>query len=257
MKRQRTESFSPETKGATALNSRSNNFSDKVAVVTSSRNFDYNQGATNWMAPDASPSIKHQAEMPQSFWRPNPQDSPLTPAFSPFTPSLQIPPPQNWPPHHPEPSPREDISWSAPQRSISYGNIESLQNHHQYPPYSNAPPNATEHYTTKPRGMYPPPISAPASAITAPASSSIANEAIHHPHSAGPLSSAQFQTWQQPYSYQKPAGTSAEGYGGYTSHEALPRPSGFVSQAPPPPQHYTYPEPASGMYYSGPPHPGR
>jgi hypothetical protein len=263
MKRQRTESFSPENKGAKSLNPRSNNFPDKVAVVTSSRNFDYNHGTTNWMAPDASPSIKHQAEIPQSFWRPNPQDSPLTPAFSPFTPNLQIPPPQNWPAPHPEPSPRDDLSWSVPQRSISYSNLEGLQNHQQYTPYSNAPSNpVTDHYTTKPRsqhsGMYPPPISAPTSAVTAPTSSPAGNEPTHHPHSAGPVPSAPFQTWQQPYSYQKPVGSSAEGYGGYAPHEALPRPSGFAGEPHPPPQHsYGYPEPTSGMYYPGAPHPGR
>ncbi|TVY83982.1 hypothetical protein LSUE1_G001342 [Lachnellula suecica] len=263
MKRQRTESFSPENKGGNSLNPRRNNFPDKVAVVTSSRNFEYNHGATNWMAPDASPSIKHQGEMPQSFWRPNPQDSPLTPAFSPFTPSLQIPPPQNWPAPQPEPSPRDDVSWSGPQRSISYSNLEGLQNHHHYTPYTNAPSNTvTDHYTTKPRtqhsGMYPPPISAPTSAVTAPTSSSMTNEATHHPHSAGPLPSTPFQTWQQPYSYQKPPGSSAEGYGAWNApHEALPRPSGYGTEAPPPQQQYAYPEPTSGMYYPGPPHQGR
>jgi hypothetical protein len=90
MKRQRTESFSPENKGGKSLNpgDRLHTFPEKVAVVTSSRNFEYNNhGPTNWMAPDASPGIKHQGDVPQSFWRPNPQDSPLTPAFSPFTPS--------------------------------------------------------------------------------------------------------------------------------------------------------------------------
>ncbi|TVY55191.1 hypothetical protein LCER1_G003900 [Lachnellula cervina] len=261
MKRQRTESFSPENKGARSLDPRNNRFPEKVAVVTSSRNFDYNQGTTNWMAPDASPNIKQQTEMPQSYWRPNPQDSPLTPAFSPFTPSLQIPPPQNWPNSHPEHSPRDDSNWSAPQRSISYSNLEGLQNHQPYTPYTNTPATpATDHYTTKPRGqhagMYPPPILTPTSAITAPASSS-GYEAVHHPHSAGPLSSAPFQTWQQPYTYQKPAGSGAEGYGAYAPQEALPRPPGYAGQAHPS-QHqaYGYPSPTAGMYYPGQP-PGR
>lgn len=255
MKRQRTESFSPEDKGVKSLNS-GNNFPDKVSVVTS-RNFDYNQGATNWMAPDASPSIKQQADMPQSYWRPNPQDSPLTPAFSPFTPNLQIPPPQNWAAPHAEPSPRDDLSWSVPQRSISYSNLEGLQNSQQYAPYTQAASNPiADHYTTKPRvhGMYPPPLATSSSGMIPASVPSVANEALPHPTSAGPLPAAGYQSWQQPYTYQKPAGSSSEGYGAWTSpNEALPRLPAFSGDAHGTAQTYGYGEPTAGMYYPGQP----
>ncbi|TAQ84847.1 hypothetical protein B7494_g6839 [Chlorociboria aeruginascens] len=184
IKRQRTESFSPENKGVPP------------------RNYEYNQGPTNWMAPNASPSTKTQAELPSSYWRVGPQDSPLTPAFSPFTPSLQIPPPQNWPSHPSEPSSREDLSWSGPQRSFSYSNLEGVQNHHSYAPYAHPPPPhpSNDHYKSRMEhpGMYPPPISTSAPSLP-----------------PAETSSASTPSWQSPYPYPKPAGTSAEGYGSY------------------------------------------
>ncbi|KAH8657503.1 hypothetical protein BGZ60DRAFT_383685 [Tricladium varicosporioides] len=254
MKRQRTESFSPENKG--------------VAVVTSSREFNYNHGPTNWMAPDASPGIKQQGEIPQQFWRPNPQDSPLTPAFSPFTPSLQIPPTQSWPTPHPEPSPRDDMSWSVPhppQRSISYSNLEGLQHQQQqFPAYSQAPQNpVAEHYTTKPRvqhtGMYPPPLATSTSGMMTTPTSATTNESLPHPHSAGSLPPSAFQGWpqQQSYAYQKPPPQHHEGYQNWTApHEGLPRPPGYSGDSHAPAPAYGYPDPQQGMYYQGPPHQG-
>ncbi len=270
MKRQRTESFSPETKGANSRHLPQQIFSNDCAVVTSSRNFEYNHGPTNWMAPDVSPSTKAPPpDVPQSFWRVNPQDSPLTPAFSPFTPNLPIPPPQNWPAPHPEASPRDDISWSVPQRSISFSNIEGLQSHnHQYAQYSHQPSQpVADHYTTKPRvlqssGMYPPPISTTGSAISPPETSSAGGpDNPQHPHSASSLPPVQFSSWQQPYPYQKPPNSAAEQYGGWNSpHGSLPH----LLAGPPVPgdgghaphTNYVYGDPAGGMYYP-PPHSGR
>jgi hypothetical protein len=170
MKRQRTESFSPESKGGKPLTPGLNNFPEKVAIVTSS------------MAPDASPGLKQQgqSDVPPAFWSQNStRDSPLTPAFSPFTPNLHIPPPQSWPTQHTEPSPREDIAWSVPQRSISYSNLEGLhgqQPQHQYTPsYTQSPSSSVpdNHYTTKPRqhpGMYPPPSTQTTNSMMVPTS---------------------------------------------------------------------------------------
>lgn len=240
MKRQRTESFSPETK-----------------VVTSSRNFEYGHGTTNWMASDASPGVKPQTEISQSYWRPNPQESPLTPAFSPFTPSLQIPPPQNWPNAHPDASPRDDLSWSVPQRSISYSNLEGLQGHPQYGAPFQHPHNqpnhnhsASDHYTTKPRtlqsGMYPPPISTstgPHSATETP--SATTSEPGQHAHSAGALPS-HYPQWQQPYSYQKPVVSGSEPYGAWHNSHGAPHNLPEEGHAPPT---YAYGDPAGGGYY--------
>lgn len=247
MKRQRTESFSPENK-----------------VVTSSRNFEYNtaphQGATNWMAPDASPSTKPQSDVPQSFWRVNPQDSPLTPAFSPFTPSLQIPPPQNWPASHPEPSPREDIGWSVPQRSISYSNLEGLHNNHQYGPYANPSPQSGPDPYTKPRilqssSMYPPPIQTSGPAVPPyEAASATSSETPQHPHSAQSLPPVPMSNWQQPYSYQKPASAGPDYHEGWSAGHGGPQHLPQGTQPPPP--GYGYQDPGHGMYYP-PPHQGR
>jgi len=261
MKRQRTESFSPETKG-NHISPLSTCCSDDASVVTSSRNFEYSHGTTNWMAPDASPSVKSQTEMPQSFWRANPQESPLTPAFSPFTPNLQIPPPQNWPTTHTEPSPRDELSWPVPQRSISYSNLEGLQGHHQYAPYQHPHPQqhhnqaASDHYTTKPRvlqsGMYPPPISTSTGAHSAAEPSSATTSETQHSQSAGALP-PHYPQWQQPYPFQKPVVSSSEPYGPWnTSHGGHHLPDEGHSTAT-----YGYGDPAGGAYYPPPPHHAR
>ncbi|KAL2064857.1 hypothetical protein VTL71DRAFT_3997 [Oculimacula yallundae] len=253
MKRQRTESFSPEDK-----------------VVTTSRTFEYTQpahhGTTNWMAPEASPSTANpKTEASQPYWRVNAQDSPLTPAFSPFTPGLQIPPPQNWPAPHTEASPREDPGWSVPQRSISYSNLEGLHNQHQntqyaqYPP----PPPINDHYTTKPRvlqssSMYPPPIQTSASSIASHDPISASSSESHHPHSAHSLPPVPYSNWQQPYSYQKPPTTGPEHYPGWNGPQGgqhLPLLQTDQGHPPPAPG-YGYGDPSNGMYYPA-PHQGR
>ncbi|PSS27884.1 hypothetical protein M430DRAFT_93507 [Amorphotheca resinae ATCC 22711] len=219
MNRQRTESFSPP---------------ENEAVTT--RNFEYGHGVTNWMAPDASPNTKSQADLPpQSYWRVNPQDSPLTPAFSPFTPV----PAQTWPSTHPDASPRDELSWSAHQRSISYSNLEGLQGGQpQYVPFPN-PPHAqpSSHsgtYTTKPRQMhttdlYPPP-----------------NSSDHpQPHSTGALPQGQYPHWQQPYQYQKP-----ETYAWSGPHGA---PYQVPEQGQAAPLGYGYGDPAGAGYFPPPP----
>jgi hypothetical protein len=272
MKRQRTESFSPESKGGKPLTPGLNNFPEKVAIVTSSRNFDYNHsGPTNWMAPDASPGLKQQgqSDVPPAFWSQNStRDSPLTPAFSPFTPNLHIPPPQSWPTQHTEPSPREDIAWSVPQRSISYSNLEGLhgqQPQHQYTPsYTQSPSSSVpdNHYTTKPRqhpGMYPPPSTQTTNSMMVPTSAT-SSEPSPHPHSASSLPPSSFSSWQQPHYQPKPIGSNSESYS-YPHHDSLPRPNS-ISQYPGEAHHPTTaaPPPAPTYYqeqgyYHGPPHP--
>ncbi|CZT47951.1 uncharacterized protein RSE6_08577 [Rhynchosporium secalis] len=265
MKRQRTESFSPETKGKDLTSFSLIEFSNSPAVVTTSRNFEYTQpahhGATNWMAPEASPSTANpKTESSQSYWRVNPQDSPLTPAFSPFTPGLQISTTQNWPTPHTEVSPREDTAWSAPQRSISYSNLEGLHNQHQstqyaqYPP----PPPINEHaYTTKPRvlqssSMYPPPIQTSASPLASHDPISATSSETHpQPHSAHSLPPVPYSNWQQPYSYQKPAASGPDQYSAWNGSQGqqhLPHLQTEQGHLPPPPG-YGYGDPSNGMYY--------
>jgi len=230
MKKPKTESFDPENK-----------------IVATSRNFDFNHGSTSWIPPDTSPNTaKTPSDMPP-YWRVNPQDSPMTPAFSPFT---TIPPPQNWSTSQAEPVHRDELSWSVPQRSMSYSNLESLQSQNQYSPYphSQAPP-LSDHFSAKPRtmhsGMYPPLISTPSSILPPPETvSSTASEGPPlHPHSAGP----HYPTWQQqPYGYQKSPG---EPYGAWSGQHGGSHPE----EGHPPPPGYLYAEPPSTMYYPPPP----
>jgi hypothetical protein len=257
MKRQRTESFSPETKGKRELHP-PNFCSDGTSVVTSARNFEYSQAPPNWMAPDASPGVKPHVELPQGFWRANPQESPITPAFSPFTPNLQIPPPQSWNSGPTEPNARDEMSWPLPQRSISYSNLEGLQGHPQYGGYQQSqhqPHNhsVSEHYTTKPRvshsGMYPPLITTSTGPHSAIEPSPSLTSDPHHSHSAGAVPS-HYQHWQQPYSYPKPVGPGGEPpYGSWNPSHGGPHHLPEENHAPP-----AWGEPLNGSYYPPPPH---
>jgi hypothetical protein len=117
-----------------------------------------------------------QAEVPQSFWRVNTRNSPLTPAFSPFTPS-------HWPGLNTEASP--ELPWSAPQRYISYSNMAGLQNQDQNTQFSYAPSHPLgDHHTTKhdivDSGMYLPPNSASGSAIADTETPAAINEPSQH-----------------------------------------------------------------------------
>ncbi|KAI9053602.1 hypothetical protein LZ554_002556 [Drepanopeziza brunnea f. sp. 'monogermtubi'] len=258
MKRQRTESFSPESTGKGFLPSSLIN----PAVVTSSRNLEYTQsadhGTTNWMATDLSPSTTDpKMETSQSYWRINTHASPITPAFSPFTPNLQIPP---WTPHA-EASPRED-NWSAPQRSISYSNLEGLHTLHQSTQYAayTQPLPSNDHYTTKPRvlqssPMYPPLMQTSSSMVASHEPlSATPSEPHQHPPSAQPLPPASFPNWQQQfYSYQKPASAGPDHYPGWNGPPAGPPHEG--GNAPLPPD-YGYGDPTHGVFYQS-QHPGR
>lgn len=251
MKRQRTESYSPESKGLRPRRIFEHNINTRT-VATASRTFDYNQGHTNWMAPNTSPVVaKSQAEAHQGYWRATPQESPITPAFSPFTPGLHIPPSQNWPASHTEPSPRDESSWPPPQRSSSYSNIEGLHGNQQYSHYSTSnPQHASPDYASKPRmnnsGMYPPPpittSSGGHSAIDHPAAPI---DAVIHPQSAGTLPPAGYAQWQQPYSYSKSQGTNVEPYGSWSNSHG----GSHHQEAQPQTTGYGYTEPTTGSYY--------
>lgn len=182
----------------------------------------------------------------------------MTPAFSPFTPSLQIPPAQNWVAPHTEPSPRDDLAWAVPQRSISYSNLEGLQNNPQYGSNPQTHPNP-EHYSLKARsmhtGMYPPPISTSVGGHSMPeASPATSLDTPQLAHSAGTMQS-HYSNWQQPYAYQKPVVSGGESYDLWSAHSAPPQPTesrnaGHLG--------YGYGDPTGGSFYPPPPStPGR
>lgn len=249
MKRQRTDSFSPETKGKDIPSSSSANFPNSPAVITTTRNFEYPQpppphGTTNWMAPEASPSTANpKTEAAQPYWRVNPQDSPITPAFSPFTPGLQMPPSQNWPPPH-EASPREDPGWSVPQRSSSYSNFEGLHNQEPNPQYAQYPPPPPIHdQYSKPPGMQPPMLKTSLGGFASHAPHETSNMP-HHPHSAHSLPPVPVAHWQGPYSSEKAASAGTEQYTGWSGPHG-----GQQQQLPQPQQNQNNPPLPPGMVY--------
>lgn len=195
------------------------------------------------MAPEASPNTaRTPSEMQSSYWRPNAQDSPMTPAFSPYTPGLQIPPPQNWPTSQAEAPQRDELSWSVPQRSMSYSNLENSSSHAQYPPYHH-PAQGTpmpDHFQSKPRtmqtGMFPPPLTTSSNILPPPETATLPSD----PHSASP----HYPGWQQSYPYQKPAG---EPYSAWSSGGTAHIPEETHAPA------YNYGEPSSSLYYPPPP----
>jgi len=73
--------------------------------------YDYGRhGTTNWMCADASPSSSKPSDL-NATWRSYPVESPITPAFSSFTPDA-LPLSVTWSaPVASESSPRDDIGW--------------------------------------------------------------------------------------------------------------------------------------------------
>lgn len=203
---------------------------------------------------------KAPSEASSSYWRMH-QESPITPAFSPYPSGGQLSHSATWPHPVTEASAREEVpGWSVPQRSISYGHHEGLHNPPAYPNYHHSPiePNGRDEYTHRP----PPPVEAFAptmaqpnvsvSANTDPAISASSHEpASHIPvHSQLPPPYPNPQPWSS-YPYRVPAlGSSGEPYQPwYGQNPALPAHSPAGEGMPPPA--YGHVENYGGVYYPG------
>ncbi|TGO22985.1 hypothetical protein BPAE_0148g00150 [Botrytis paeoniae] len=240
VKKERNESFSPDNK-----------------VVTSSRNFDYNGGQTAWMAPEVSPGTKPPAEMSGNYW-PASQESPMTPGFSPYTtPNMHLANAQNWQSrgHHgqPETNPREP-EWPAPQRSVSYSNLEGMQNSHQHSAYGL--PNPSDSYaparTRASNGaIYPQNITTthPHSAAEISSASTIGTA---YTHSATPISAGPYTGWNQPYTggYAK----VSPGVDTYASWNGAQGGQRIVEEEESVGGYGGYSSSGGGVYYAGQPH---
>ncbi|KAK0729200.1 hypothetical protein B0T21DRAFT_413291 [Apiosordaria backusii] len=177
--------------------------------ASSSRAYDYGQpGMTNWMA-DASPSSSKPSDLNTS-WRSYPAESPITPAFSPYTPHAP-PPSATWStPAGSESSARDDLAWSSypapPPRSLSFG-AESVSSQSQYPSISQVSDHSRREYNRKASSMsadmYPAPL---ATAVPAgPGTTPEHGLAL----SAGAAPPSSYGSWQQQsYPYSK----THEGY---------------------------------------------
>ncbi|KAL2154328.1 hypothetical protein VTH82DRAFT_3004 [Thermothelomyces myriococcoides] len=182
------------------------------AKVPNARGYEYGQpGMSQWMSTDVSPSSK-PGDMNAS-WRSYPGDSPITTAFSPYTP--QGPPHSaTWSaPVGSDTSSRDDIAWSAypapTPRSMSFGG-ESMSGHQQYPSLGNHSARAYDRKSSSMSAdMYPPPI-----ATTIPGIETAAGTPMDHAPSlsAGAMPPSTYAPWQQSYTYSKPA---VEGYAGW------------------------------------------
>ncbi|GAB1310955.1 Halotolerance protein 9 [Madurella fahalii] len=210
MKPSGTESYGPDSKIPSS--------------ASSSRTYEYgHHGMTNWMSADASPSSSKPSDL-NATWRSYPADSPITPAFSPYTPHAP-PPSATWSASvGSEPSSRDDIAWSSypapPSRSLSFG-AESMTSHQQYPSMSSR--SYDRKSSSVSADMYQPPIATTIPGIeTVPGTTIEQNVSL----SAGAVPPSSYASWQQSYSYSKPT----EGYGGWYGETGTHQPLGSGDQ---------------------------
>ncbi|KAL1842367.1 hypothetical protein VTJ49DRAFT_5432 [Mycothermus thermophilus] len=192
--------------------------------ATPGRPYEYGQqGVANWMSTDASPNSSKPGDMGAN-WRSYATDSPLTPAFSPYTP--HGPPSATWSAPVGNESSRDDVAWSSsypapPPRSMSFG-ADGMAGPQQYPPMTQASGGSSRPYDRKSSSvsadMYPPTV-----ATTIPGIDTIPGTTLGQsvPLSAGAVPPSSYASWSQSYPYQKPA----EGYGGWYGEAGDQHPS--------------------------------
>lgn len=199
---------------------------------------------TNWMSAEPSPSSASKPGDLNNTWRSYPHESPMTPAFSPYTPHAP-PPSATWAsPVTTESTSREEMSWSnyppPPPRSMSYGG-ESMSSHQpgQYPPMAQSNRPYERKSTSE---MYPPPIATTIPGIeNVPAGTSMDHNVSL---SAGAVPPPNYGNWQQPsYSYPKPG----ESYNGWSYANENGGSQQMPAEHVPPPGEN--PPTTAGMYY--------
>lgn len=220
----------------------------KALLVPSSasttRAYDYgHQGMTNWMSADASPSSSKPSDL-NATWRSYPAESPVTPAFSPYTPHAPPPHSATWSASVGSESSSRDDMWSSypapPSRSLSFG-AESVTGHQQYPSISQMSSHSSRPYDRKSGSissdMYPPPI-----ATTIPGIETVPGTTLEHnvSLSAGAVPPSSYGSWQQPY----PIPRQTESYGGWYGEAGSQQHLGSGEQHPPEHSHS-----GSSMYY--------
>ncbi len=235
--------------------------------MSSSGRFDYgHSGMTNWMSADTSPSLGKPGDL-NATWRSYPQESPITPAFSPYTPHAP-PHSASWAAPQSDTGARgapEDLGWSyppPPPRSLSFGSDtmsnsthshggshhhQSSQHHSQHSHQQGAYPSISQMtapggsarsssaaYDRKASSASTMPDLYGAVVTTAAAISGVdmpGSTAMDH-HVSMSTGGGGYASWQQPYGYGK-AGDDA--YVGWGDHGATP-----VSES----------HAAAGMYYA-------
>lgn len=223
-----------------------------------SRPPEYGHPPASWMPNDSGSMAKNPSDVSSSYWRMNSHEPPLTPAFSPFSSNVHLPPHPNWPHSATEPSSREDLGWSVPPRSMSYSNHDSLHHPPAYSAFHQSPqePNSRDEFAPRqaaqPPDAYAPtltPVSVSASTTESTLSATTADTAQHAsgpPPLPPPFPNS--QGWNS-YPYKVPAlASSNDGYGGwYGQSSTLPsHPHGGEGMPPPT---YGQVDSYSGLYY--------
>lgn len=206
------------------------------------RAFDFtSQGMPNWMSTDQGPNPSGKPGDMGGPWRGYPQESPITPSFSPYTP--HAPQSAGWnAPVSAESGPREDLPWHPyppPPRSISFGG-EGLSS--QAGPYSPAQNRQYERKgSTMSSDVFPSSLATAVSGVDAASGGVTMEHSV--PLSAGAVPPPSYGTWQQQYPYGKTGEAYGSwGYGENGSHTSVAAdeqmPSSADTQAP-----------AGAMYY--------
>ena len=229
MKPPGSENYPPDSKSKSILETEGSYpkgmFAKLPQVPSSTRPYEYgHQGMTNWMSADASPSSSKPSDL-NATWRSYPADSPITPAFSPYTPHAPAPSATWSASVGSEPSSRDDIAWSSypapPSRSLSFG-AESMTSHQQYPSISQVSNHSSRAYSRKSSSvssdMY-----APSIATTIPGIETVSGTTMDQnvSLSAGAVPPSSYASWQQSYSYSKPAESYGGWYGEAGTHQQL------------------------------------
>lgn len=213
--------------------------------VSGRQSFDYSHsGMTNWMSADASPSSTKPSDL---SWRSYPQESPITPAFSPYT-THAAPPSATW---TSDATGRgsDDLGWSyppPPPRSLSFGS-DTMSSHHSQQAYPSISQMTSGHHHHNNNGSshrsssssYDRKSSAAAAMSDLYQSPTTGVDSIpgttldHHVSlTAGAVGTTAYASWQQPYSYGK---DGSDAYVGWGDHGATTTSEGH----------------AASMYYTG------
>ncbi|KAI1870068.1 hypothetical protein JX265_006238 [Neoarthrinium moseri] len=192
--------------------------------ASSGRTFDYGHGVANWIPADTSPSSVKAPGDAGASWRTYPHESPITPAFSPYTPQHHS---SGWPAAPPIGTPGggdvassrpEDVAWAPypgapPARSLSYGG-EASQSYTPASQIGEPPGRSYDRRASAASAMYPTPIT-----TSIPHVASVPGTTMD-PHvslSAGAIPPSSYGTWQQPYAYSK-SGDGYDAWYGNTGH---------------------------------------
>lgn len=181
----------------------------------------------------------------------------MTPGFSPYAaPNMHMATAQSWQGRShgvPETNSREP-EWPAPQRSVSYSNLEGMQASNQHSAYGL--PHPSDSYasarTRAPNGaMYPPNITTthPHSAAEISSASTVGTA---YTHSATPMSAGSYTSWNQPYTggYAK----VSPGIDTYASWNGAPGEERIVEEEESAGGYGGYGNSGGGVYYAGQPH---